>query len=147
MNALTRWNPFKTAAGFDPMTPFDDLFRGLGARPWRELDVAPDMRIDVGEDDTTFTVKAEIPGVAKDDIEVSAEGNQVSISAEVKRETGKQNDEKDVYSERYYGRVYRSFTLPCELDSSKADARYDNGVLTLKLPKKQNGATRRIVVS
>lgn len=146
MNALTRWNPLKTA-GFDPLISFDDLFRGFGARPWRELEMAPNVRIDVAEGDNAFTVKAEMPGVDKNDIEVSAEGNQVAISAEVRRETRKKEDEKDVYSERYYGKVFRSFTLPGELDSSKADAHYDNGVLTLKLPKKKNGATRRIAVS
>jgi len=148
MTALTRLNPFKsTLGGFDPMTSFDDLFRGFGGRPWRDLDMAPEIRLDVSENDGSFIVKAEMPGIDKNDIEVSAEGNQVSISAEVKRETKGKEDEREVYSERYFGKVFRSFTLPSELDSTKADARYDNGVLTLTLPKKKNGTTRKIAIS
>lgn len=147
MSALTRWNPIKTAR-FDPMMSFDDLFRSLGTRPaWRDLDTAPDIRIDVNENDTSFIVKAEIPGVAKNDIEVSVERNQVSISAEVKRETKKKEDDKEICTERYYGQVYRAFTLPNDLDSTKADAHYENGVLTLTLPKTRNGSSRKIAVS
>jgi HSP20 family protein len=147
MTALTRWNPFKTAR-FDTMTPFDDLFRSIVARPsWRELDIAPDIRIDVIENDASFAVKAEIPGVNKNDIEVSVEGNLVSIGAEVKRETSKKDGEKDICTERYYGKVYRAFSLPNDLDGSKAEAHYDNGVLTLTLPKKTNGSSRKIAVN
>lgn len=148
MNALTRWNPFKTTR-IEPMMALDDLFRGFGSRPlWRDTDAVPDLRIDVSENDGSFVVEAEMPGVGKDDIEVSVEGNQVSISAEAKRETKKKkNGEKEIYTERYYGKVYRAFTLPSELDSSKAEAHYDNGVLTLKLPKKKNGSSRKVAVS
>lgn len=148
MANLTHWNPFKNLARIDPATPFDDFFRGFGLRPsFRDIDVAPDFRIDVNEDDKAYRVKAEIPGVTKNDIEISVEGNQVAISAEVKRETKKKEDEKELYTERYFGKVFRSFTLPTDLDSAKADARYENGVLVLTLPKKGNGATRKIAVS
>jgi HSP20 family protein len=149
MANLTRWNPFKTLTRFDPATlPFDDLFHGLGVRPaWREFDVAPDVRIDVSEDDKAYRVKAEIPGVSKNDIEISVEGNQVAISAEVKRETKKKDDEKEIYTERYFGKVYRSFSLPHDLESGKADAHYENGVLMLTLPKKTNGGSKRIMIS
>lgn len=130
------------------MTSFDEFFRGLGNRPmWRDLDVAADMRIDVTEDEGSFSVKADIPGVDKKDIDVSVEGNQVSISAEVKRETSKKDDDKEICTERYYGKVYRAFTLPSDIDSAKADARYDNGVLTLTLPKKKNGSSRKVSIS
>jgi HSP20 family protein len=148
MTTLTRWNPFKTSTRFDPVATFDDLFRGLSTRPlWRDFEAAPDIRIEVNENDKAYQVKAEIPGVEKNDIEVSVEGNQVAISGEVKRETKKKDDEKEVYSERYYGKVYRSFTLPTDLDSAKADAHYEGGVLMLTLPKKQNGSSRKISVS
>ena len=92
-------------------------------------------------------MKAEIPGVDKNDIDVSIDGNQVSISAEVKRETSKKDDERDICTERYYGQVYRSFSLPGDVDSEKADARYENGLLTLTLPKKENGSARKLTVS
>lgn len=147
MTALTHWNPFKTSR-FEPTTTFEDLFRNIVARPgWRELDIAPDIRIDVTENDTTFMVKAEIPGVEKNDIEVSVEGNQVSIGAEVRRETKNKEGDKDICTERYYGKVYRAFTLPSDLDGAKAEAHYENGVLTLTLPKKKNGSSRKIAVN
>ena len=149
MTTLTRWNPFKTVSRFDPIANFDDLFRGWGMRPLaREFDLAaPEIRIDVSEDDKAYRIKAEMPGVDKDNIEISVEGNQVSIGAEVKRETKKEEAEKELYTERYFGKVFRSFTLPGDLDGAKADARYDQGVLTLTLPKKSNGGTRKIAVS
>ena len=146
MTTLTRWNPFRSATRFDPMMPFEDFFRSLGTRPLREFEATPDIRIDVSEDPTAYKVKAEIPGVDKKDIEISVEGNQVSIGAEVKRETKSKDEEKDVYTERYFGKVYRAFTLPSDLDSAKADAQYDKGVLTLTLPKKGNGGVRRIAI-
>lgn len=147
MTVPTRFHPFKTAR-FEPMTSFDDLFRSLIARPaLRDLDMAPDIRLDVNENDASFSVKAEIPGVEKSDIEVSVEGNQVSIGAEVKRETKKKEGDKEICTERYYGHVYRAFTLPSDLDGSKAEAHYENGVLTLTLPKKTNGSSRKIAVN
>ena len=147
MNPLTRWNPFKTAR-LEPMMTIDDLLRGFGARPlWRDVDNSPDLRIDVSESDGAFVVEAEMPGVGKDDIEVAVEGNQVSIGAEVRREAKKKkNGDKEIYTERYYGKVYRSFTLPNELDGAKAEAHYESGVLTLRLPKK-NGSSRKVAVS
>ncbi|MCW8806603.1 MAG: Hsp20/alpha crystallin family protein [Rhodanobacter sp.] len=149
MTALTHWNPLKSGIGFNPTIGFDDMFRGLATRPlWRELDAAPDMRIDVTEDDKAFHVKAEVPGVDKDAIEVSADGNQVTISAEVKRESkpGNEEGQTELCSERHYGKVCRSFTLPGDFDSAKVDAHYEVGVLALSLPKKADGGTRKIKV-
>ena len=148
MAALTHWNPFKTMSRFEPVGNMDELFRNLNLRPlWRDAEIAPNVSIDVNEDDKVYRVKAEIPGADKNDIEISVEGNQVSISAEVKRETKRKDTEKELYTERYFGRLYRAFTLPNEVDSAKADAHYENGVLTLMLPKKGNGSARRIAVS
>jgi len=148
MTTVTRWNPFKATPRFDPLANFDDLFRGWGLRPMaREMEVAPDIRIDVSEDAATYKVRAEMPGVDRNDIEISVEGNQVSIGAEVKRETKSKEDEKDVYTERYFGKMFRSFTLPVDLDSVKSEAKYDEGVLILTLPKKGNGGSRKIAVS
>lgn len=147
MNTLTHWNPFKRLARFDPASNFDELFRSLGGRMLaRDFDGPPDIPVDVTENDALYSVKAQIAGVDKNDIEVSVDGNQVAISAEVKREANKEG-EQDVCIERYYGKAYRAFTLPSDLDAAKAEARYENGVLTLTLPKKRNGGTRRIAVS
>ena len=143
MANLTRWSPFKTLSRFEQGVPFDDFFRGFALRPqWSELE-APDVRLDVTENDGAYRVKAEMPGVEKNDIDISINGNQIAISAEVKRESKKKDDERDICTERYYGKVYRSFSLPDEVDSGKASAHYEGGVLTLELPKKGNGGARK----
>ena len=135
MANLTHWNPFKPLTPFESRVPmFGDFFRDFGMRPREAVE-------------GSYAVKAEIPGVDKNDIDVSIDGNQVSISAEVKRETSKKDDERDICTERYYGQVYRSFSLPGDVDSEKADARYENGLLTLTLPKKENGSARKLTVS
>lgn len=148
MTSMTRWNPFKTLSRIEPTANFDDFFRGFGLRPqWQDMDLAPDVRINVSESDKAYRVEADIPGVDKNAIDVSIDGSQVTIGAEVKRETKEKDDSRDILTERYYGQVYRSFTLPTEVDSEKADAHYDNGVLTLTLPKKQNGSARKLTIS
>jgi HSP20 family protein len=116
---------------------FDDLFRGFFMRPVR-LEGGPDVQIkmDVKEDEKAYTVNAEIPGVKKDDIHVSIDGNQVSISAEVKSEKEVKDGEKVLRSERYYGKVSRSFSLGSDVDEGAAQAKYQDGVLQLTLPKK-----------
>ena len=148
MTSMTRWNPFKSLARIDPSADFDDFFRGFGLRPrWNEMAIAPDVRINVTENDTSYRVEAEIPGVEKNAIDVSINGDQVSISAEVKRETKEKDGHREILTERSYGQVYRSFTLPGEVDNSKATAHYENGLLTLDLPKKKNGSARKLSVS
>lgn len=127
---------------------FDDLFKGFLVRPVRFGD-QPEMqmiRMDVKEDNGNYTVHAEMPGVKKEDIHVSIEGNNVSISAETKRESEQKEGEKVLRSERYYGKVYRSFTLDREVDEANAKARFENGVLELVLPKKATGAARKLLV-
>jgi HSP20 family protein len=147
MTALIRFNPFRSPARFDTPASFDDLFRNFGPGPsWSQPEFAPDMRVDVTEDDDAFHVDAEIPGVDKDDIEVSVEGNRVSITAETKREKEKK-DEKELIVERSWGKAYRAFALPADIDGNRTEARYDKGVLSLTLPKKANGNARRIAVS
>lgn len=148
MTALTRFNPFRSLARVDNPAAFDDLFRNFALSPfWREAAIpAPDMPIDITEDDKAYRIEAEIPGVDKDDIEVSVEGNQVSISAEARKEVEKK-DEKEIVVERSYGRAYRVFSLPGDVDGNRTEARYDKGVLSLTLPKKGNGSARRITVS
>ena len=147
MTALTRFNPFRTPARFDTPAMFDDLFRNLGLSPaWNQPEFAADMRVDITEDEDAYRIAAEIPGVEKDDIDVSVEGNRVAISAETKREKEKK-DEKELIVERAWGRAYRAFALPGDIDGNRTEARYDKGVLTLTLPKKANGNARRITVS
>lgn len=140
MANITRWDPFED---------FDDLFKGFFLRPVRMEapgDQAVRLKMDVKEDDKAYTVHAEMPGVRKEDIQVSIDGNQVSIAAEVKREKEEKQGEKVLRSERYYGRVYRAFSLGQDVDQEAARAKFENGVLELTLPKKAASATRRLTV-
>ena len=135
---------------YDPFNDLDDLFKGLFVRPMRfDLDVAPQMRmkIDVTKTDDGYTVKADIPGVSKDDIQVSIDGNEVTISGEIKKESEEKKGEEVLRSERYYGKVSRSFTLPHDVDEAKVVAKYADGVLKLTLPMKSKSASKKITVN
>lgn len=140
MANLARFNPVDDA--------FDDLFRGFFMRPVR-IEGAPDvqMKMEVREDDKAYTVNAEIPGVKKEDIQVSINGNQVAISAEVKQEREVREGEKVLRSERYYGKVSRAFTLGQDVDEDAAQAAYKDGVLSLTLPKKAAAKSKRLAIS
>jgi HSP20 family protein len=105
------------------------------------------MRIDVTENDKTYTVKADIPGVKKDDIDVQVDGDMVSIKAQTRSEKEERGEGNRVLrSERYYGTVSRSFSLGQDVDASGVQARYADGVLTLELPKKSPADARRISI-
>ena len=134
---------------YDPFagTGIDDLFRGFFAPVRREVDSPVSIKVDVTENDKGYVVHAEIPGVRKEDIHVTIEGNQISIAAEVKRETEKKEGERVLRSERYYGSSYRSFVLPTEIDENTSEAKYDNGVLELKLAKKAAVTGRKLAIS
>lgn len=135
---------------YDPFNDIDDLFKGLFVRPMRfDLDVAPQMRlkVDVSKTEDTYIVKAEIPGVNKDDIQVSIDGNEVTISGEIKKESEEKKGEEVLRSERYYGKVSRSFTLPHDVDEAKVVAKYADGVLKLTLPMKSKSASKKITVN
>lgn len=148
MANITRFDPFTELARFDPLSEFDNMFKGFVMRPvFQGAPAAPQMKLDVSEDDQAYTIKAEIPGVKKEDIHISVDGNQVSISAEVKKETEKKEGKKVVHSERYFGQVSRSFTLDKEVDQAGASAKYADGVLEAVLPKRKGTASTRIAVS
>ncbi len=105
------------------------------------------MRIDVSEKDNNYVVKADIPGVKKDDINVRIDGNVIQIDAEVKEEKETRGDgNKLLRSERYYGNISRTFSLAQDVDDGKAEAKYADGVLTLQLPKKASTASRKLAV-
>lgn len=142
MANITRYEPFDFA-----VEPFDDLFRGF-FRPVRAAtEPGVQIKMDVKEDDQAYTVHAEIPGVKKEDIHVTIDGSQVSLSAEVKRETENKDGEKLLRSERYYGKAYRSFTLGSDVDEAAAAAKYSDGVLELRLPKKAATSAKRLEIS
>jgi len=147
MANLTRWNPIRELTRFDPFTDVEDFFKEFGARPaWHGIEAEPQIKLDVSEDDNAYTVKAEIPGVKKEDINVSIDGNRVSLSAEVKSEKEEKEGKKVIRRERYYGAVSRSFTLGQDVDMNKAEAKYENGVLMLTLPKKPGAEAKKLTV-
>jgi HSP20 family protein len=125
----------------------DDAFRTF-MRPFRwetEME-APQIKMDVTEGDKAFVVKADIPGVRKEDIHVEIDGAKVMISAEVKKDTEEKKEGRLLRSERSYGYASRFFTLGYEIDRAKAEAKYADGVLTLTLPKLLSAHVEPLVV-
>jgi len=139
---------------FDPFNELvDDLFKGFLVRPLgfegRGGDGGlqlPKAKVDVAEKNGAYVVTAELAGVRKEDIHISIDGAQVTLEAEVKREKEASQDERVLHSERVYGKVMRSFTLPQEVDESKAEAKFRDGVLELTLPKKAAAQRKQISV-
>ena len=142
MNELRLLDPL---AALDPI---DDAFRTL-MRPWRaaRADLAPSIRIDLAEQDGSYLVNAEIPGVRKEDIDVRIDGDMVTISAQAKTENEVKDNGRILRKERQEGWATRTFTLDCPVDEAAASASYKDGVLALKLPKKASGSTHRIAIS
>lgn len=142
MANLTRYDPFDLT-----FEPFDNLFRGF-IQPVRFENQPQQLQIkmDVKETDKNYAVHAEIPGVKKEDIHVAINGKQVSISAEVKKEKEEKEGEKVLRSERYYGKLYRSFTLDQDVDEATAVAKYTDGVLDLTLPKKKSSEAKKLTI-
>jgi len=130
---------------FEP--EFPSMFKGMLGPLWMNPEEnAPTIKLDVEEAEDRYVVKADMPGVAKDDIHVDVEGNMVSIAGEVRREKKEEKEGKLLRSERYFGTMTRAFTLPAEVDFAKADAKYAEGVLTLTLPKRKGAPTHRIAI-
>lgn len=142
MANLTRFDPFQISS----LEPFDDVFRGF-FRPVRVETTDIQIKMDVKEDDKSYTVHAEIPGVKKEDIHVTIDGNQVAISAETRQEKEVKEGEKVLRSERYYGKVSRSFSVASDIDESASQAKYNDGVLELVLPKKAATASKRLTIN
>ena len=144
---LSRFDPFRTMARFDPMQEMEELLKENRWMPGlRRLGSESMMKMDVTETDQAYTVKAEMPGVTKEDIKVSIEGNNVSITAEVKKVQEEKEGENLIHSERYYGQQSRHFSLAQEVDDSKAEAKYHDGVLELILPKKASSGRKQISI-
>jgi HSP20 family protein len=137
MNALMRSDKM-----FDEFFP--EFFRRFSHMP-AAFEGPVDIRVDVKEDDKGYEVRAEVPGAKKDDIRVAIDGNRVSISTEVKEE--KETDGKRaLVKELYYGSCARSFTLPHEVDAKASAAKYENGVLTLRLPRATESSSRALKI-
>ena len=132
-------------------TLFDDIFKDVPpsyfVRPVQGDRVQnPDqIRLDVQESGPDYIVNADIPGVRREDIDVSIDGNKVTLSAVFRPDDRKIEDSKVLHSERHSGTVTRAFRLPSEIDQTTAKARYQDGVLTLTLPKASARNTRLVI--
>lgn len=140
MANITRYDPFNELV--------DDFFKGFLVRPLAfegRGDALPRLKVDVAEKNGAYVVKGELPGVRKEDIHVTVDGAQVSLEAEVKQEKSTE-EERVLHMERTYGKVSRVFTLPQEVDEAKVQAKFQDGVLELTLPKKAAAARKQITI-
>lgn len=140
MANLIRYEPYEL-----DLEPFDDLFRGF-FRPVRWEKDLPQIKVDVKEDDIAYTVHADLPGLKKEDIQVTIDGQVVTVSAETRRESEQKEGEKVLKRERYFGKVSRSFSLDSDVDEAGASAKYTDGVLELSLPKKAASSQKRLEI-
>lgn len=130
---------------------WSDFLRGFASpdyiiRPFFEGLPDDSFKVDIKDRKDNYVILAELPGVNKKDIKVEVEDNKVTISAETQKVSEEKSDEKVVRSERYYGWLSRSIRLDHAVQSEGSTAKYDNGVLTLTLPKVENHHGRFIAV-
>ncbi|MBO6642784.1 MAG: Hsp20/alpha crystallin family protein [Altererythrobacter sp.] len=131
---------------------FDDLFNdfpfGYSIAPLHgdPLPAPGKIRLDVKENKDCLVIQAEVPGVKKEDIDVSVDNNVLTISAEVSQYDADEENDAVIHSERYYGSIRRSISLPAEVTADDATAKYEDGILVLKLPKSAKDSKRKISV-
>lgn len=147
MTSLVRWDPFRE---LEEMT--DRLNRVLGRQDARrsngkETIVMADWMpvVDISETDADFEIKAELPGVKKEDLKVTLENGVLTLQGERKEE--REEKGRRVHRvERSYGRFSRSFSMPDVVDESKVKAEFKDGVLSLRLPKSERAKPKAIEV-
>ena len=129
---------------------FDNLFEGF----FRPMRIATPFSsgdhltpaIDVTENDQAYSVKAELPGIKKEDIHITVQDGVLTISAESKADTVKKEGERVIRRERRYGKYSRSMTLNKQIDEGNVQATYNDGILELILPKKEETRPQKINV-
>ena len=129
----------------DPFREMENHFWELFARPASAMLPVPEMKLDISEDDKAYQIKADVPGVKKEDIKVKIDGNHVAIGAEIRKEEESKSGKRVISSERSSSQ-YRAFTLAQDIDADKAEAKYQDGVLELTLPKKPGARTTDVEV-
>ena len=146
MNNLVR--PAERARGWDVFGDFDDLMSGWFRSPavLRREETAKMPAIDVSENEGAYLVKAELPGVAREDLNVTINDGVLTINAERKEEKKDEKDGRVIRQERYYGKFVRSLRLGSDIDEGRIEAEYENGVLNLSLPKTAEVKPRKVDV-
>ena len=148
MNLIPRTSLFNDIVRSDPFTNLDDWFNTFWMRRplSTDLEAISPIKIDVNENDKAYTIRAEIPGVKKEDVKVQVDGNVVSISAETKQKKEKKEKGRVVCSECSQGSSYRSFTLDSNVDEAKSQAKFEDGMLELTLPKKNGAGAKQLKI-
>jgi len=140
---MSRWEPFRELVSLrDDMDRLFSTF--FGGFP-EEVEGFWSPVIDIEEDDDNYFVKAEIPGMKKEDVKISVRGNALSVSGERKQESETKN--KTFHRiEQSYGKFMRTITLPSEIDTERVKATYKDGILTVTLPKPEATRPKEIEV-
>lgn len=146
-NNISRYDPFGNMSRLAPLRLFEDWFQDMPPLALRDVASESTIGLDIVESDQSYTVRAEIPGVKKEDIKVEVHGDRVSITAESHRETEQKQGERLVRRELFYGQQHRTFTLDHDVDGAKASAKYSDGVLELTLPKKTSGGASKLKIN
>ena len=144
MANVIRWNPSQVAAAREPLFRLFDTFFNEGGEDLASRTWTPP--VDIQETDDSYRIQAELPGMTKDDIEITLENNVLRLSGERKfeKDTKKENYHR---IERTYGSFTRSFALPTQVGSDKVQAKFENGVLTIVVPKAEQAKPRRISIA
>ncbi len=152
MNLIRYQRPDLAWAGFGRLSSLRDELDRLFESPWTELARTPQLlsgwtpALDVHEDKDSFVVRAELPGMKREEIDVSLHDGALSISGE--RQAVKKHEEAEVYrTERFFGKFLRTVTLPAPVAAEKVKAQYQNGVLTVTLPKTEAAKPKQIDVN
>ncbi len=145
MTTVVRWDPFSDLRG-----PMERLFDEGFSRPWRllpsETSSESSFALEVSETESEVDVKAALPGIRPEDVEITAANDVLTIKGEHKFEA--EDKKRDYYRrEIRYGAFHRSMSLPVSVDADKAEAKFDNGLLTLRLPKAEALRPKQIKVS
>ena len=146
MSSLMRWDPFRDTLSL--RNAMDRLFEDSFVTPhfgWIAPTSAAGMALDVYETKEQVVIKAALPGVKPEETEVTITGNTLTIRGESKEEK-EVKEENYIRKERHFGSFARSVTLPAGLEADKAEATFENGVLTLKIPKSEQVKPRSIKV-
>jgi HSP20 family protein len=156
MNIIRRGN--SPVAGYRPRSiedgfgrlvehMFEDMLAplALAGQSWQDEGIAQ-ARMNVTESDGAFDVEIEMPGVKKEDVKVTVEQQRVTVEGEAKRAQEQREGENVVYAERSTRKFMRSFVLPSEVDDSNAQARLEDGILKMTLPKRQGSAATRLTI-
>jgi len=156
MKTLEKWNPFRVTPSWDPFREFEQMQNRLASLFGRRWPV-PEGReetfgltewmppVDISEDDKEYTLKAELPGLSKEDVKVSVENGVLSITGE--RQAEKETKDKKYHRiERSYGSFIRSFTVPEGALADKISAEFKDGILKLHLPKDEKAKSKTVDV-